>query len=404
MKHFDVIVAGGGASGLFFTALIAKSNPKLRIALIEKNQRIGKKLLVTGNGRCNLTNLNTTAGNFHGSFSNYIKTVLRLCPPEKVLEIFKSMGLLVRSDEHSRVYPKSNQANSVLDVLRFNCEKENVEIILESKISDIRKKGTGYIVATDNESFYSEKVVVATGGAASPKSGGDKSGYELLRNLGHTIIKPSPALCPVNVKSEYIKSLKGIRAQGEISLICDNETIKTEEGEIQFTEGALSGICVFNLSSLIEKGKNHILRVKLLPELSFEEICTILYNNKTIYSSLEADNLMTGFFHKRISHALLKSVGIKNAKAVSEITDKELKSIAKTINAFDFEVSGLSDFNNAQVTKGGIKGDEINPETMESKKNKGLYILGEAIDCNGDCGGFNLQFAFATAYIAAKEL
>ena len=404
MKHFDIIVVGGGASGLFFTALISKAKPELKIALIEKNQRIGKKLLVTGNGRCNLTNLGTTADNFHGSFKNHVEDILAKCPPKEVLNIFKTMGLLTRSDEHSRVYPKSNQANSVLDVLRFNCDTKNVEIFLENKIINIRKKGSGYITETDKESYFGEKIVIATGGAASPKNGGDKSGYDILQNLGHTIIKPTPALCPISVKSEYTKSLKGIRAQGEISLLTDNKTLKTEEGEIQFTENALSGICVFNLSSFIDKNKKQILRIRLLPEYSFDEIVTILKSNKKIYSNLDAENLMTGMFHKRLAQALMKSACVKTSKNVADITENELKALAKTINAFEFEVSGLSDFGNAQVTKGGVKGSEINPFNMESKKNKGLYILGEAIDCNGDCGGFNLQFAFATAYIAAREL
>ena len=403
MKHFDIIVAGGGASGLFFTSLLSKAKPAFKIAIIEKNQRIGKKLLVTGNGRCNLTNLEATDENYHGSFKDYVKEVLNICPPEKVLEKFRDMGLLTRSDEHSRVYPKSNQASSVLDVLRFNCEKENVEIITETKILNI-KKNNRYIVETEKETYSCDKIIIATGGAASPKSGGDKSGYEILNKLGHTIVRPTPALCPVGVKSDLIKSLKGIRVQGEISLLGNNNTLRTEEGEIQFAESALSGICVFNLSSYIEKGKNYILRINLLPEFNFDEILSILRNNKKIYSALEADNLMTGLFHKRIAQALMKTADIKCSRTVGDLSDNDLKSLAKTINSFDFEVTGLSDFGNAQVTKGGVKGDEINSNTMESKKNKGLYILGEAIDCNGDCGGYNLQFAFATAYIAANEL
>lgn len=403
-KHYDIAVIGGGAGGLFFTSIAAQTHSNLKIALIEKNQRVGKKLLTTGNGRCNLTNIYGGEANYHGSFVPFIKGVLNACSPEKVLELFLKMGLVTRTDEHGRVYPKSNQASSVLDVLRFNCEKRNVTFYCENKVLKAEKKNGIFTVTTDKEVITADRLLFSTGGAAAPKAGGDKSGYELLRSLGHTVTKLSPALCPVNVKSDYQKMLKGIRAHCEVDLLNEEGLLSTEVGEIQFTENALSGICVFNLSQYIDKSSKQIIRVKLLPEADFNGIVQILENNRRIFAELEAENLMTGIFHKRISQVLMKSSEINFNQKVSQITDKDIKKLARLINSFDFEVKGLGDFNNAQVTKGGIKGDEVNPETMESKKTKGLYIIGEALDCNGDCGGYNLQFAFATAYIAAKGL
>ena len=404
-NNFDIAVIGGGASGLFFTALYSKLHKEHKIAVIEKNQRVGKKLLVTGNGRCNLTNLYTQSNNFHGSFASFhIFDILDMCPPEKVLDLFKEMGLITRADECGRVYPKSNQASSVLDVLRYNCESENVSFLCEEKVIKAEKKKDIFTVTTDKRMFTCKKLVIASGGAAAPKAGGDKSGYDLLKSLGHTVIKPSPALCPVGVKSELLKSLKGIRVQGEVALICDGNEVSAESGEVQFAENALSGICVFNLSQYVENDKKYKLRIRLMPDVDFNEITRILTNNRRVFSNLEAENLMTGIFHKRVAQALMKTAGIAFNKKVSEITDKEIKSLAKTINGFDFEVTGLGDFSNAQVTKGGVKGNEVISSTMESKKTQGLYILGEALDCNGDCGGFNLHFAFATAYIAANGL
>lgn len=403
-KHFDIAVIGGGAGGLFFSALAADIHNNLKIAVIEKNQRVGKKLLSTGNGRCNLTNLYISADNYHGSFKPYVKDIINNLDTHKLLELLRSLGLLTRADDFGRVYPKSNQASTVLDVLRYNCESENIDFYCENKVTDIEKCNNKFIITTDKNTFSADKVIISTGGAAAPKVGGDKSGYELLSRLGHTVIKPSPALCPVTVKSEHLKSLKGIRVQGEISLICEGKTIAAEEGEIQFTETSLSGICVFNLSQYIENSKDYILRIKLMPEADFNEICDILKNNRNVFANLETDNIMTGIFHKRISQALIKTAKISFTKKVKDLTESEIKTIAKLINNFEFKVSGLADFNNAQVTKGGVKGNEVNPETMESKKRKGLYIIGEALDCNGDCGGYNLHFALATAYKALKGL
>ncbi len=403
-KHFDIAVIGGGAGGLFFTAQAANMHKNLKIAVIEKNQRVGKKLLSTGNGRCNLTNLYVNEENFHGSFKPYAGKILTRCSAQKLLELFGNMGLITRADDFGRVYPKSNQASSVLDVLRYNAEKDNVTFFCENKVLKVIKEKNIFKITTDKETFTSDKVLFATGGAAAPKVGGDKSGYELLKVLGHSVVNPSPALCPVNVKSEYLKSLKGIRVQGTISLMSDNKTIASEDGEIQFTENALSGICVFNLSQYIEKDKNYILRIKLMPESDFNQTTDILSNNQKVFANLDSENIMTGIFHKRIAQSLMKSAKISFDKKVEDITEREIKTLAKLINSFDFTVSGLTDFNNAQVTKGGVKGDEINPDTMESKKVKGLYIIGEALDCNGDCGGYNLHFAFATGYIAAIGL
>ena len=403
-KHFDIAVIGGGAGGLFFTAQAANMHKNLKIAVIEKNQRVGKKLLSTGNGRCNLTNLYVNEENFHGSFKPYAGKILTRCSAQKLLELFGNMGLITRADDFGRVYPKSNQASSVLDVLRYNAEKDNVTFFCENKVLKVIKEKNIFRITTDKETFTSDKILFATGGAAAPKVGGDKSGYELLKVLGHSVVNPSPALCPVNVKSEYLKSLKGIRVQGTISLMSDNKTIASEDGEIQFTENALSGICVFNLSQYIEKNKNYILRIKLMPESDFNQTTDILSNNQKVFANLDSENIMTGIFHKRIAQSLMKSAKISFDKKVKDITEREIKTLAKLINSFDFTVSGLTDFNNAQVTKGGVKGDEINPDTMESKKTKGLYVIGEALDCNGDCGGYNLHFAFATGYTAAIGL
>lgn len=403
LKDYDIAVIGAGAGGLLFTALTAKKQKNLKIALFEKNDRVGKKLLVTGNGRCNLTNIYSCEENYHGSFKPYVSTVLEQCPPNKVTEVFAEMGLMTHDDSSGRVYPRSNQASSVLDVLRFNCQKSCVDVFCSSEVINAERKNEKYLISTTDATVWAKSIVIATGGAAAPKAGGGKSGYQLLKGLGHKVIPPSPALCPLISSSALLKLLKGVRVQGKVSLLCDGKELHCELGEIQFNESNLSGICVFNLSQYIDNGKDYSVRISLLPDLSFNDICNSLKNNRETFKLLEADCLMTGIFHKRLAQALLKASGIDRSGSVGNITDKEIKSLASLINRFDFKVTRPEDFGKAQVTKGGVAGYEITPHTMESRISKGLYIIGEAIDCNADCGGHNLQFAFATGYIAAEN-
>lgn len=400
-EYYNAVIIGGGASGLM-CAISAKLNDnKLNIAIIEKNDRVGKKLLSTGNGRCNLTNKNVEQGKYTGSFSQ-ITDVLERYDTPVLLDFFNNLGLLTYCDNEGRYYPVSKQASSVLDVLRFNCERLGVDIICNQTIRSLSKSGKDFAVKTADGTISCEKLVICCGSKASPKLGGSASGLDYLKNFGHAVVPFSPALCPVKVDSAVLKSLKGLRAAGKASLYRNAELIKEESGEIQFTENALSGICVFDLSLYTKE--NDVIKLDLANDISFIELYNHLKNNKEHFGFLTADNIFTGILQKRLAQAVLKQSGTGFNKNISELTDNELKTLTKTAKNMEFKVTGKAGFEQAQCALGGVKGNEIDGKTMMSKKANNLYVCGEAVDICGECGGYNLHFAFASGMIAGESL
>lgn len=291
----------------------------------------------------------------------------------------------------------------MLDVLRLSCERLGIEVFCSQTIKSIKKNNKFTVMTTETE-FCSDKLVICGGSKAAPKLGGNASASDYLKNLGHTFVPFYPALCPVNVKSDVLKSLKGIRAESKATLVDENgNNVKTEIGEIQFAEKALSGICIFNLSLYTKKGYRIIL--DLLRDYSDKELLSILEKQRSLFSNLTVDNIFSGIFQKRVGQAILKMSGIKDfSKNCSSLSDKELICISKTVKNMSFEVISNDTFDHAQCTLGGVLGKEIDKNTMESKKIKGLYICGEAIDICGECGGYNLHFAFASGHIAGENI
>lgn len=404
-NFYDVIIAGGGASGIFCAIKIKMMKPSLSVAILEKQQRIGKKLLATGNGRCNLTNTEINESLYHGSFKFAISELIEKYSPEIIINEFREMGLLTTTDSTGRVYPLSKQASSVLDVLRINLKKHNVDVITECEVLDINKSKGSFTVKTNSETYSCRQLVISTGSKATPALGSDSKMLNIVRKSGHNSKALSPALCPVSVSSPYLKSLKGIRANGTVRLITENQVLKEESGEIQFTENALSGICIFNLSGLANTRKNTEVSISLLPDSTPEEITEILIKKKNILPlNSAAEELFTGIFHKMIGIALLKECNISPAASVENISIDEIKKLSCVINDWRFRVIPSDDFSKAQVTAGGIFGKEIDMNTMESQLVKGLYFTGEIIDIYGDCGGLNLHFAFMSASAAAKRI
>ncbi|MCH5298112.1 MAG: aminoacetone oxidase family FAD-binding enzyme [Ruminococcus sp.] len=404
MNYYDAIIIGGGAAGLMCAISAKQKNTHKKIVIIEKNDRVGKKLLATGNGRCNLTNQNITTSQYAGSFTNQAEKIFKRYSTEHLLNIFGELGLMTYADNEGRYYPVCRQASAVLDVLRFACERLGVEIICQQDIKTLKKQKDKFEVKTNSTEFYSDKLVIACGSKAAPKLGGNASGFDYLKNFGHKVIPFSPALCPIKVNSNVLKSLKGIRSATLATLADENgKAIMAELGEVQFADNALSGICIFNLSIYAKKG--YAIMLDLMPNTSFSELCNILFKQKELFEQQTIDNIFTGIFQKRLAQAVIKTSGINDfSRICRDLSEKEIKSICRNVKSMKFEISDKESFDKAQCALGGAKGNEIDEKTMQSKIVKGLYIVGEAVDICGMCGGYNLHFAFSSGHLAGENL
>lgn len=405
MKKFDFIAVGGCAAGLAAAINAKRLHPKLNIALIEKNPRVGKKILATGNGKCNLTNLEALSHGYKNK--RFADFAMNSYPPEKVISFFESLGLLTYADSEGRVYPRSNTASSVLDALRFEAEKLGVEMICEMPVKEIIRKNGVFVI---NGELETPKILLATGGKASPSQGSDGSGYPLAKSLGHSLTPLYPSLVPLTVKGDLVKTAKGIRARA-VKLTLENGKILNEtEGEILFTENGLSGIASMELAAKAEESlggekKKTFVHIDFVPDMSFDGMLSHLRNVRKIKGECSCEALLVGFLPKQIGVTICKAEKLYTPdRLISSFTDSELKRIAGAVKNLVFEVSGTKGFANAQVTSGGVRAEEINPETMESLICKGLYFAGEIIDVDGGCGGFNLQWAWASGLLAGENI
>lgn len=404
MKKYDAAVIGGCAAGMVAAITAKRKNPKLNIVVVEKLPRLGKKILATGNGRCNLTNLNAKSEDYANSA--FVEAVFAKFPPEKVIDFFESMGLLTYSDSEGRVYPRSNMAASVLDALRFEIDGLGIDVICDTAVTDIKKSKSGFII---NNSIECNRLLMATGGKASPSQGSDGSGYNLAEKLGHSVTKLYPSLVPLTVK-DNVKALKGIRARNVKLTLKNHRILKTTCGELLFTDNGISGIAAMELAAEAEKSisdvkSNAFTYIDFLPELQEKELVDYLIKISNIKGRNTVDMLFSGVLPKTIGIEICKAEKLyKQDKKISQLNRNDIVSAARKAKCFELEISGTKGFANAQVTSGGVSVNEINPLTMESKLCKGLFFAGELIDVDADCGGYNLQWAFASGMLAGKNI
>lgn len=396
MRKYDIAIIGGGASGLTAAISAKRENRSLSVCVLERLPRVGKKLLVTGNGRCNLTNNNMDRSFFHGTCTELYNCIEAF----DVKIFFQSIGVICATDSEGRVYPKSNTASSVLDALRLEAEKLGIDIICDFNVSEIKK---GYIIASETERLSADAIILAGGGLSQANLGSDGSILRICKEMGIKVGKLSPALTALKTNPDLVRALKGLRIQANAALYINNRLITSEIGEIQFTDGVLSGICIFNLSNHITDNERAEIHLDLLPEMESDYIVKMLSDIKKIRYNAILEDYLSGIFHKRIGNILIKqSTSHQLTMPVSCLSSNDISNIATRIKKLVFPVTGLQGFEKSQVTSGGVLFSEIDKQLM-SKKYKGMYFCGEMLDIIGDCGGYNLTFAFSSGYLAGKN-
>lgn len=408
MKKYDIVIIGAGASGLVCASKLSDLNLNKNILLIDRMNKVGKKILATGNGRCNISNKNINLENYYSNNKNFVENQIQNLSNNIILEYFEELGLKTKLIENG-YYPITEQSATVVEVLELKIKEcKNIDILLETEVICI-KKNDRFEIETNNEKIISEQVVLSTGGMAYPALGSNGSGYKLASSLNHKQTKIYEALTQVKSDSKSLKYLKGTRIKTNAKIYVNNKFVEEETGEVQFTETGLSGICIFNLSHIASYNtkvlkNNVIIKLDLMPDMNYEKLKKELENRKDKFKDRIIDFYLTGLLNNKISYAIYENLKINVNKKVSNLNQVEIENICSFIKEFEFEISGVNDFDNAQVTAGGVDTTEVNPKTFESLINKNLYIIGEIIDIHGDCGGYNLNFVFTSGLIAAESI
>lgn len=393
-----VVIIGGGASGMA-AAITASEDKNNNVILLERQQRVGKKLLSTGNGRCNLTNTGASPEYYHGAQPGFSDEVLSHFTPEDTLRFFDSLGLAVSREYGGRVYPQSNSANSVVDVLRFALMRDNITVRTSCPARKIERRGDGFSVMTDEGGIRADFVIVSCGGAAGAKVGGVHDGYELLKPLGHKSTALLPSLVQMITDPTYPRALKGVRVMASLVLEKDGETIAHSDGELQFTETGLSGPAAFDISRAAAEAGKAIVHIDLSGGADIEaKLRARISANPTLC----ADDALTGVLHNRLGKMVVKYAGIAGSTPLCALGERDISAIADACRDFRIQLRGVEDFDHAQVTAGGIKTSGVNPATLESWFVPHLFITGELLDVDADCGGFNLQWAWASGVTAGR--
>ena len=383
-------------------ALAAAENPGVQVVLMERQARVGRKLAATGNGRCNLTNLHAGQGGYHGEDRTFADAALEKFGVEATLNWFRGLGLYTVAEDSGRVYPYSDQANSVVDVLRFALEKPNIRLLTGFEVMKVKKTGNGFRVESPEETILVDRLIVACGGLAGTKLGGSMAGYKILRGFGHKCTKLRPTLVQLKSSWSGCASLKGVRANCRAAIYHDGGLHSESTGELQFTEYGLSGPVIFEISRDACQGSGEWLcRLDFLPEMDEETLRRELLRRKG--SGWNAEDLLTGILHNRLGRALVQSAGLKPLWKIADLNEEEISRVCAAVKTFEVTLTEPMGMDSAQVTAGGIVTAEFDPQTMESRLVPGLYACGEVLDIDGDCGGYNLQWAWSSGRLAGSH-
>lgn len=401
----EVIIVGGGASGLVAAIMAAREGHK--VTILEHKDKLGKKILATGNGKCNYTNLVQEKECYRSDDSSFPFKVLSCFDVNKTIEFFSDLGIYPK-DKKGYLYPYSEQATSVLNVLEMEIIRLNIKVCLSTHVDKIHKNKLKFIIESNTGKYQGDKVILATGGCASSNLGSDGSGYGLAKDFGHTIIKPLPSLVQLMSDEKYFKTLAGVRCNAAIGLYGNKKLLAKETGEILMANYGVSGIPILQISRYAAKALDRKEKVNLivdfLPELSKEETKELLMKRLATNSHKNMEEMLVGLLNNKLAYVLLLQGNIQVNKSCRQISDQEIDSITNMIKFFSIPISKTQSFEQAQVSSGGVDTREINSKTLESKIVQGLYFTGELIDVDGTCGGYNLQWAWSSGVVAAYGL
>ena len=393
-----VVVIGGGAAGL--AAAIAAAECGDQVTILERMDRVGKKILATGNGRCNL--MNTGVRRFPGGTA-LADAVLDRCGPEEQSRFWQHLGLRMRQEEGGRVYPISGMASTVLDTLRFAADALGIEIVTGVHVTGLFKARHGWTVMAGESKWKAERVIVTGGGCAQPKLGSDGSTWDLLTSLGHHLVQPRPALTQIITDTAKIRGLSGIRVRTRVTITAQNQMKYQESGELLFADYGVTGVCVMQCARYAEPGD--LLHIDLTKAMGFEtadEMREEIGRRSKAWRDRPQSELLTGLCVPKLAQALLQAVGMGNAQRLTcgGLNPAAIERLTDTAADFVLSIKGVKGFESAQVTAGGIAAEEFDAVTLESCLAPGIHAAGEVLDVDGDCGGFNLMFAFGSGILA----
>lgn len=404
---YDLIIVGAGASGLI--AAITAARKGASVLVIEQNKKAGKKILATGNGKCNYTNLHQTQDCYRSDDSTFAMKVLSNFDVANTLRFFEDLGILPK-ERNGYIYPNSEQASSIVSVILMECERLNIKIVYNEKVKAVLQPDFTVVTSREDNTeavYYGKKLILATGGCASPKLGSDGSGYILAKAFGHTIIKPLPALVSLKSPDKFCKRVSGVRTQAKVFVYAETKLLSQEEGEIIFTDYGISGIPIMQISRFaskaLDKGKKVHLTLDFFVKRTEEELKHILISRCKNNPNKSLEEMMVGMLNNKLNYVILKESKLNPESPCNKVSKTDIINLAKMIKNFPIRINSPNTFDFAQVTAGGVSTSEINPLTMESKKKKNLYFAGEIVDVDGTCGGYNLQWAWSSGYIAGSN-
>lgn len=399
-----IVVVGGGAAGM--TAAIAAARRGAAVKVIERMARVGRKLLATGNGRCNLTNTNQTIEKYHGADPRFALGALGQFNVKQTLSFFEELGIEPVFEEDGYVYPASGQASSVLDVLRYEMEQLGVEVLCDTRIKQIEKEKKGFrCLSADGNGYPADRVILAAGGKSSPNLGSNGSGFRIAERLGHTVKKTFPALVQILLDVPFLKRLAGVRIQSRAECRIDGIVAGSEKGELLFADYGISGIPILQLSRSVSEnagtGKRLSLHLDLFPDSTPTEVAGLIARRIAFNPRKALETSFVGLLHKRLINVILREAGLENARsACGDLSRKEILRLAARMKDWSLQCTGVKSWMFSQVTAGGVDVAEVDPSTMESKIVPGIHFAGEILDIDGDCGGYNLQWAWSSGFVA----